>query len=73
MPNKYLGATIWFVNQVVSFVHEARAEFVKVTWPKRDETVRLTIVVVAVSIMVGAFVGGLDFFFTNIMNWLLGR
>lgn len=44
----------------VQFLQEVRTELSKVRWPTRSETIRLTIVVIAVSIVVGAFIGALD-------------
>jgi preprotein translocase subunit SecE len=53
------------------FFGEVKAELLKVTWPTKDEIVRLTTVVVILSLIVGAFVGGLDFIFTKIIELIL--
>jgi len=42
-----------------TFLREVIAELKKVTWPTREETVKLTVVVIVISILVGAFIGGL--------------
>lgn len=42
------------------FFQEVLAELKKVTWPTREETIKLTSVVIAISIIVGIFIGGLD-------------
>jgi len=47
----------------VQFINEVIAELKRVTWPTRDETMKLTVVVIAISILVGAFIGGLDSIF----------
>ena len=44
----------------VKFFREVRTELGKVIWPTREETVKLTLLVITVSILVGAFIGGLD-------------
>lgn len=46
-------------NALVRTFRETRAELRKVVWPTREETVRLTIVVIAVSLVIGLilFVG----------------
>ena len=44
----------------VQFLNEVVAELKKVTWPTRDETMKLTAVVIALSLIVGVFIGGLD-------------
>lgn len=54
-----------------AFFRETRDELRKVVWPTRQETIRLTFVVIAVSLMVGLFLGGLDFLFTSILQKLV--
>ncbi|MCX8009144.1 MAG: preprotein translocase subunit SecE [Patescibacteria group bacterium] len=44
----------------VQFIREVIAELKKVTWPTRQETIKLTMVVILVSGVIGLFVGGLD-------------
>lgn len=44
----------------VQFFNEVVSELKKVTWPTRDETMKLTAVVIALSVIVGIFIGGLD-------------
>ena len=56
------------MKKVVTFISEVRAELVKVTWPKRDEVIRLTLVVIAISAIVAGFVGILDFLFTKLLE-----
>jgi preprotein translocase subunit SecE len=47
------------------------AELKKVTWPSRDEVVRLTLVVIVVSVAVGALLGTADLIFAWLMERLL--
>ena|SRR3989344_5688326 len=44
----------------VHFFTEVIGELKKVTWPSREETLKLTAVVIALSVIVGVFIGGLD-------------
>ena len=44
----------------VKFFGEVVSELKKVTWPTREETMKLTAVVIALSLIVGVFIGGLD-------------
>lgn len=44
----------------VQFVREVISELKRVTWPSREETIKLTAVVIVLSVAVGAFIGGLD-------------
>jgi preprotein translocase subunit SecE len=53
------------------FFRSIAGELRKVTWPTREETQRLTSLVVAVSLAVGLSLGALDFFFTKAINALL--
>lgn len=53
------------MKQVINFFNEVRLEVSKVTWPKRSEVVRLTLIVIIVSGILGAYVGGVDYIFTR--------
>lgn len=55
----------------VGFFKETRDELKKVVWPTRTEVIRLTFVVITVSLVVGIFLGGLDFAFTKIMEMIV--
>ena len=57
----------------VTFLKEVRDELKKVVWPTREQTIRLTIVVIGVSIGVGLFIGTLDFIFTKLTEIVLKR
>lgn len=55
----------------VTFLKEVRFELRKVVWPTRSEIVRLTALVLAISLIVGLFLGLIDFSFVKIMEVLL--
>ena len=55
----------------VQFFEETRSELQKVTWPARNEVTRLTLVVIAVSVIVGLYIGGLDFVFTKLLQFFV--
>ena len=55
----------------VTFLKETRDELKKVVWPTREEVIRLTGVVILVSLVVGIFLGGLDFVFTKGMEMVI--
>jgi len=57
----------------VVFLKEVKAELAKVVWPTRKETVRLTLVVIGVSLAVGLFLGAIDYLLTKIMEIILRR
>ncbi len=52
---------------------EVITELRRVTWPSREEAVRLTIMVLIVSTVVGLFLGGVDYVFNFLMTeFILG-
>lgn len=55
----------------VTFLKEVIEELKKVTWPTQQEVVRLTVLVVAVSLLVGAYIGGIDFALVKLTELLL--
>ncbi len=55
------------------FVKEVIAELKKTTWPTRQETIKLTVIVIALSLIVGAFIGVLDTIFLRISGLLFRR
>ncbi len=59
------------MNKVISFFSEVRLELSKVTWPKREEVVRLTFVVVLIAAIVGSYIGAVDFTLTKLLETIL--
>ena len=55
-------------KKIVEFLKEVKLETKKVNWPSRKETIKYTLIIVGVSFAVAAFLGGLDFIFTTIIN-----
>ncbi len=56
---------------LIRYTQNAYKEFKKVTWPTRDEAIRSTLVVIAFSIFVAAFLGILDYGFNEGLNYLI--
>ena len=54
------------------FFGEVISELRKVTWPSRQETTRLTILVLVVSIIIGAILGVIDIGFSRLFAALGG-
>jgi preprotein translocase subunit SecE len=44
----------------VTFIQETISELRKSVWPSREETARLTAIVIALSLAMALFLGGLD-------------
>jgi len=55
----------------VGFLRETRDELKKVVWPRRVEVIRLTIVVILVSTIVGFYIGGIDFLLTKFLSLVI--
>lgn len=61
--SRFSGLADWF--RTIS------SELRKVTWPSRDTVRNLTIIVIAVSTAVGAFLGAIDYMFKLLFEQLL--
>lgn len=61
------------MGSIVNFISEVKLELSRVTWPKRDEVIKLTLIVFAVSAIIGAYVGGLDYAFTKILSVVITK
>lgn len=48
-------------------------ELKKVTWPTREETIRLTIVVVLISLIIGLYIGIIDSLLAKALEFLTTR
>jgi len=56
----------------VAFLKEAYEELKKVTWPTRPDVRRLTIAVLAISVIVGAFLGLIDLVLRRVIAIIIG-
>ncbi len=52
----------------VAFLQETYSELRKSVWPSREETSRLTVVVIVLAIAAGFFLGGLDRIFSEVFT-----
>ena len=59
-------------NFIVRFFNETAGELRKVTWPTRDEALRLTAIVMVVLIASSLFLGAIDALLTDFFRLLLG-
>lgn len=55
-------------NPVVRYLREVKEELKKVEWPTRQEVIRGTIIVLALSAFFAIFLGGSDYIFTYILE-----
>jgi len=57
-----------FMQKVLTYLKEVREELKIVTWPTRNEVVKMSAIVVVASVVVGIYVGGLDYVFTALLG-----
>ena len=60
------------INAIKTYFIEAYQEIAKVVWPTRDEVIRYTILVIIITLFIAAFLGGLDLFFKEGVETILG-
>ncbi len=58
-------------NVIVRTFRETRTELRKVVWPTREETIRLTIVVITISVTIGLILSFGDFLFALLYGVLV--
>jgi preprotein translocase subunit SecE len=58
-------------NALAKYLRETRGEMRKVTWPTREDSQRLTLIVIAVTIAMAVFLGLLDFGFSRAVQALV--
>jgi preprotein translocase subunit SecE len=61
------------MGSVINYFREVRLELTKVTWPKREQVVKLTLIVFIISAIVAGYVGGLDFMYTKLLSFLITK
>jgi len=55
-------------SRIWAFLKESKLELSKTTWPNRKEIIKYTIIVVVLSLVLAAFLGGLDILFKYILE-----
>lgn len=61
------------MRQALEFIRSVKVELASVKWPNRQETLRLTMMVILVSLFVGIYIGGLDIVFTSLLQGFISR
>lgn len=56
---------------LISHIKESKAELAYVKWPTKKQVVNYTILIIAISIVLAAYVGALDVLFSKILGWIL--
>jgi preprotein translocase SecE subunit len=57
----------------ILFLQDVVSELRKSVWPSREETARLTAIVIVLAVVIGFFLGGLDRLFAELFNRLIFR
>ena len=56
---------------LLTYLKEVKAELVHITWPTREETQFLTGIVLGGSLLVGLYIGSLDYGLTYLLGMFL--
>lgn len=73
MPPKTGGFFRPKMPNIFGFFKEVKEELVKVAWPSREQTIRYTVLVILVAVVVGLFLGGLDYILTALTAFILDQ
>ncbi len=61
------------ITKLQSFIEETKDELNKVTWPSREDTIKLTRTVIIISIIISVYLGLLDYVFNEILNKVVSK
>jgi len=56
---------------IIRYLKETRAELRKVTWPSREEAIRLTLVVITTILVMAIVLGLLDYIYSKIIDLII--
>ena len=56
------------MKPLVAYLSASRNELSKVAWPDRQQTIRLTFLVIGFSLVLAAILGGVDYLFAAILQ-----
>ena len=59
------------IQKIKNYLREVRLEMKKVNWPTRKETIKYTIIVVSICVVVAIFLGGLDALYQFLLNRII--
>jgi len=60
------------MSKLTDYVKASIVEMKKVTWPTRKETYQYTMLTIGISLAVAAFLGGLDYIFNFLLQFIIG-
>ncbi len=56
------------LKKIGTFLGEVKTELKKVNWPTLKETIRYTLIVIFISLLIAVFLGGLDWIYFNFIQ-----
>ncbi|OGE19150.1 preprotein translocase subunit SecE [Candidatus Daviesbacteria bacterium RIFCSPLOWO2_01_FULL_43_38] len=59
------------MHKALDFISEVKVELSKVVWPTPNQTLKLTVVVILITLTVGFFIGGVDYILTKALELVL--
>jgi preprotein translocase subunit SecE len=71
MPGSVPAPIAGRTEGMLTWVRDVRSELRKCAWPTREEALRLTTVIIAISLIVGLILGMFDALFAALMTGLL--
>jgi preprotein translocase subunit SecE len=61
------------LKPLLNYFSASRQELAKVTWPNRRQTLRLTLLVIAFSLIMSAILGTLDLIFSSLLQHAIAK
>ncbi len=59
------------IDRLTEYLKDTRGELRKTSWPTREQATNLTLIVLAVTIVMAAFLGALDFVFAQLVRLIV--
>lgn len=56
------------MNKIAEFLRDVKIELARVSWPTRKQTVKYTLTVVLMSLVISGFLAGWDWIFSLLLN-----
>jgi preprotein translocase subunit SecE len=60
------------LNKVKRYLQEVKGEFNRISWPRRDEVIALTMLVIIMIIILSIYIGGVDALLQLVIRYLIG-
>ncbi len=61
------------MRTVLDFLSGTKVELAKVAWPTLEQTLKLTLIVIIVTVSVGFFIGLIDYFLAKGLETVINR